>query len=398
MWGKPKSIYGKFEINKDIDEEKQALARELFELLNVEKNKQDFELLLFVFNNIFATERTYSEVEETKFKDWTFRDIVKQFDRSDFYKLPKEDIIALCSEVNQKIARKLKIQPSVVTYTHKFMNKEGVKMECYANKNKIEVYNQPRNVSRHGYGYLFSILHETYHSYQFEQLDNMLNGLPFDKKCLIERANNIINEAKFFFASQNMNKKERNEVDVFIYSTDLLETSANLFAYNMMNKLFERKYLTNKRAYEYNQSRVDACLNFQMNFRDDCFDVLRKRVLKNFRTLEYIFCRYKKYVDQDTIYDYSIFFEQMNQPDIDNYLNDLNKDIQEIRKSERLKTKFFENLTLKDYYKMCKSVCDNKVNIKFRPLEELKNKYYVYMEKNMRLPYGKDIEEEMGKL
>ncbi len=447
----------------------EALANELEELLEDEENKQNFVALLSVYNSIFADVYECSEVEPTKYKDWTFRDVVKQFDSPDFFRLPKEDIVALCSEVNQKIAKKLKIKPSVVKFKHKLFNFERTQMDCYVSKNGINIFKQPRKHIAYGYAYLFYILHETYHSYQFQQLERMRNNLPYDNSCVIENANEIMNLANFSYVKKELDKKEKerkkrlkdreqlrnqklkekekarkelskeqktnkaqkgNFLENWFenreqkrkkkyekrrlkyekmwkeqerqytknkaYAVNLGEVSANLFAYNMMDKLFERKYLTNEQAHEYNFAKMNWCLSIQSHFDEIGFNAVKKRTLKNFRTLEKAQQTFKEFLPESTNHNFGIFFDVENQYNVNNYFDKLYSDISKIQMKERLKTKFVEGLTIDEYTRLSNYVSRNEVGIKYIPLEKIRNRYYLYMDKDINVHYGRDLEAEFG--
>ena len=381
-------------IEGDLNEEDLKVAQEFIETLKDEKREYDFDNLMSVYNALFEQDYTYSPVKETKYKDLTFRDVIKKFDNPKFHKLPKEDIVALCSEVNQKISKTLKIEPSNIKYVHKLFNPQGIQMLCHGNQNVIEVIKHPGKYSSHGYNYLFNILHETYHSYQFQQIDRFRKNLPFDKSCVIAKVNSIMNDVDLYHESANYDKKKKkNEID-YNYSVDLLETSANLFAYKMMGKLFERKYLTNEQAYNYNSASTGSCLNLQMNFRDDNFDNIMKKAMKNFRRLENSKKFFEKYFTDLFNYSMDLLFCHIDQDCIKDELDRMYNDISGIRINERLKTKFLENLTLKDYFKLSSKVCKQELDVKFVPVEEARNRHYLYMTKNIDLPFGRDLEEE----
>lgn len=361
-----------------------------------EKMFQDIDLVTSAHDSVFAIKYKYLKVRDTKYKNWPFRDIIKQFDNKDFYALPEKDIRDLCSEVNQKVAHTLKILPSYIGFVDKSdaLN-EDAQMECCNYKNRIRITRLDDENPIHGYAYLYNILHETYHSYQFQQIDRLMRNMPFDASCIIGNLNMVINDTRFFYTSKNMDEDRKRECMSYQYNTDLLETSANLFAYNMMKKLYEKKYLTNEVAYEYNQSRLVDCMNFQLNFTEDDISFLKEKTLKNFRTLESAKNRYISLFDDEVKRNLGILSICTAPSIVKNYLDNVYSNIMNIRINEREKTKFFGQFSFDDFLSLNKMVCDNEVAITPTPLDEIRNRYYMYGDKDLKLPLGRDLEEEL---
>lgn len=388
----------KIKVDKNAPIEEQNRVKDLIDLLDKDKeNEQKLELFLLTYSTVIDSEYQMNDVKETKYKKMTFRDVIKRFDDPNFYKLPKSEIVALCSEVNQKIAQKLKIVPSVVAYKRPLINRDMVRMLCYSRKNEIVIFHTPKKDVSHGYGYLFDILHETYHSYQFQQLDKMRKGLSFDRACLIGRIQNCINEIKLHNSKKYLTPDEIKNLDTEIYCVDLLETEANLFAHRMLDKLYEKKYLTNEMPYNYNNSVSESYLKFQIYFRDDDFNRLKHDVKKNFKELSYVSKAYSKYFDAGTNYNMKSILSLVSQENIDYYLDSLYSDVSNVRINNRFKTKILENLNEREFYDFNERAGKNKLKVEYLPYEEIKGKYYLYSEKNLDLPNGKAFETEMEK-
>ncbi len=386
----------KIKVDKNAPIEEQNRAKDLIEAMDKDKGHK-LETLMLTYYTIIDCDYKMDDVKETKYHKMTFRDVIKRFDDPNFYKLPKNEIVALCSEVNQKIAQKLKIAPSVIVYKRPLINRDRTQMLCFSRKNEIAILPTPRKDALHGYGYLFNILHETYHSYQFQQLDKMRKGLPFDCACLIGRVQNRVNEIKLYNSKKDLTRDEVKSLDQEIYCVDLLETEANLFAHRILNKLYEKKYITNEMAHNYNNSISESFLKFQIYFRDDDFDRLKHDVKKNFRQLSYSANAYKQYFDADMNFNMNSILSLAPQENIDYYLDSLYSDVLKVRINNREKTKILENLGERDYYTFNKRAGENKLKVKPLPYEEIKGKYYLYSEKNLDLPSGKAFEEELEK-
>ncbi len=386
----------KVKVDKNAPIEEQNRVKDLIEAMENDKGHK-LETLMLTYYTIIDCDYKMDDVKETKYHKMTFRDVIKRFDDPNFYKLPKNEIVSLCSEVNQKIAQKLKIAPSVITYKRPLINRDRTQMLCFSRKNEIAILPTPRKDALHGYGYLFNILHETYHSYQFQQLDKMRKGLPFDCACLIGRVQNRVNEIKLYNSKKNLTRNEIKSLDQEIYCVDLLETEANLFAHKMLNKLYEKKYITNEMAYNYNNSTSESFLKFQVYFRDDDFERLKHDVKKNFRELSYSAKAYGKYFDVNSNFNMCSILNLASQENIDYYLDSLYSDISKIRINNREKTKILENLSERSFYDFNKRAGENKLRVENLPFEEIKGKYYLYSEKNMNLPSGKVFEEEVEK-
>lgn len=217
----------------------------------------------------------FHPVKPTRFEKLSNQELFSMFNHNEITEMPKTKQLELYSEVNKRICKVLQIVPSVF----KEMKSHNIKtnpsktkttdddedelttlMSTEACSNIISVnfedvkYNEADSI-------LSTIFHETYHSYQFQQLNDILNkNKNIDTDVLMANFQNVVvlcingfpkNRKKFTTVENNTDSQQKiPHKDIVLgnrlknsYFYDLLEVEANLFAENQIKKLVDKNIL-----------------------------------------------------------------------------------------------------------------------------------------------------------
>lgn len=228
------------------------------------KSMEKFKVFCAYFIHPIFSEKKESTI--TPYSKIPFKQLISYFEDKNFADLSNSKIALLCAEVNNRVCRKLSC------YASKIVCEQGEKNESfmiyYPEDNSINMYADfiksflSDRSDEIGLEFLFSILHETYHACQTENVKNFMQNKPCNMDMLNSYVQNTINLTDQFFM-ENIDKIFTVKIDNNKYSpsfyelyftrgqmdyvSDFQEFEANYFALKMLKNFEEKGYLKNSK-------------------------------------------------------------------------------------------------------------------------------------------------------
>ena len=263
---------------------------------NVEKVLIDEEFL-DVADAILTTIDTYraykvKPVKITAYKNLKMKELVQLFEDENFYKLSKKQICEICTELVSRLSRKISSVPSIVKPSNEIDSKYLMFTESKTNKIKVNFdeftkrsnsshpFSKPENMGIH---FLFTIMHELYHTLQNYNFYKFLEGMPYEKDTICSTFQDVL-------SGTYLMEFENDEDTMTLYDADLDELNANIFASKMMDKFIENEYFKNtkevEKVYKYINALVcDSYSKESINFSKKCY-LRNRKVLSRIQELE----------------------------------------------------------------------------------------------------------------
>lgn len=199
-------------------------------------------------------------VIDTDIKNVNFRTVIEEFCNENFLDNTLKYIESLCSQINFLYSQRLGIKPAIVQYlpwsfsahlsTFNDSNYIQIGKEFYndAKDNKV------RNIKKNQVGlfYLYSILHETYHTYQNYNLHKYFNNEKCDERVVDTELQSLLAN---FDNSGYLLKEQK-----VLYCTDLMEFDANVYAITKIMDLIDYGYIDKKFGDDFLKLQVEFYL------------------------------------------------------------------------------------------------------------------------------------------
>lgn len=206
-----------------------------------------------------------SESTTTPYSKIPFKQLISYFEDKNFADFSNKKIVELCAEVNNRVAGKLSCYASKVVCddgnkAYMMYCPEDNSINIFADFMKTFLSDRKEEI---GINFLFSILHETYHACQTENLKKFMKDKPCNMDMINSYVQNIINCAdqffmkdsdRIFYIKTNQNKYSpdsyeldytRNQLD---YASDFQELEANYFALKMLKSFEDKGYLKDSKT------------------------------------------------------------------------------------------------------------------------------------------------------
>lgn len=223
--------------------------------------------------------------KQTKYKDISLKKLINMFD-VEFPRLQNDDILEMIEEMHQRVCNQLGLYPCSIKYAKDDMFAVKITMAYDPGKNEIIVSKSSMKYLG-GLTFLQSIMHETYHHYQYVNADRFAKGQPYDKAVLTTLALscNTSGLQKLFSNIQQSHS-------VYSYFIDPIEAEANFFAMNNINKFISQGYLTTPKNNIHNYSKYKK-LYYEM-YKEDTFNMMKRVYKKTFSETKQTYQKYKK--------------------------------------------------------------------------------------------------------
>ena len=317
------------------------------------ESKYNYISLITVYEELFGNSRIYkiSRPNKTYFEDLSIKDLVRKFEHI----TPKTNfntIIRLCGEMNKRVAKMLKIYPSKIKLVEIKGNNSNFYafMQTFPVKNIIEVnINYLKNAD--GLSILFDILHETYHTYQFQNNQKLANHSKyFDKNCVISYLQSSFKDALNYIKEDDLCKKHKvnnindvptsellnyNSISNLSYDSTLIENEANLFAFNLLNKFKKSNYISGKYDFLTCFEKFETSKQLNETYNPNIIKKELHNAKSNYEKIKKLFVRnYNSFNDQKKE-DLKFLFSNIKTKDFNSYYDNLRNRLRQI-KSEYL--------------------------------------------------------------
>lgn len=306
-----------------------------FDRKNMEKlGKDDPNMLALSMTALrFGSEMEIEIVGKTKFYGANIRAIVKEFNDADFSMKSKDDIVALCSEIHQRLSIKMGVEPCKIVFKQNLPEIVDNVMNCSKDKNLISIYDTDLNLT--GADYLYNILHETYHNYQNQNVDKMIQGYAYDKNVLVSEMQEIVNDSDmanniygtFETDSKRADKEKK-------YLENLKEVEANLFAYENMKKLQENGLIFNEKSLNSLQGKNFLDFVLSNYFDKEKREEIQDRTKDGYWNIKQTFKKNKDKIPENVATHLNNLFYALDERDIDKYFEDFGKKVEQIQNLE----------------------------------------------------------------
>ncbi len=307
-----------------------------FDRKNMEKlGKDDPNMLALSMTAVrFGSEMEIEIVGKTKFYGANIRAIVKEFNDTDFSMKSKDDIVALCSEIHQRLSVKMGVEPCKVVFKQSLPGIVDDVMNCSKDKNLISIYDSDVNLT--SADYLFNILHETYHNYQNQNVNKMIQGYAYDKNVLVSEMQEIINESDLennvygtFDMDAKKADKERN------YLESLKEVEANLFAYENMKKLQENGLILDEKSIKSLKGKKFLDFVLSQYFDKEKREEMQDRIKDGYWNIKQTYKKNKEKLPENYATRVNDLFYALDERDVDKYFEDFGKKVEQIQDFDR---------------------------------------------------------------
>lgn len=303
-----------------------------FDRKNVEKlGKDDPKMLALSMTALrFGSEMEIETVGKTKFYGANIRALIKEFNDDNFSMKSKEDIVALCGEIHQRLSKKLGVEPCKVVFKQNMPGIVDDVMNCSKDKNLISIYNTDLNLT--GADYLFNILHETYHNYQNQNVNNMILGYAYDKNALVSEIQEIVNEsdiANNVYGPFEMDAKRADNEKKYLES--LKEVEANLFAYDNMKKLQENGLIFNEKSINSLQGKKFLDFVLSQYFDKEKREEMQDRIKDGYWNIKQTYKNNKEKLPENYATRVNDLFYSLDERDIDKYFEDFSEKVEQIQ-------------------------------------------------------------------
>lgn len=349
-----------------------------------------FSLIVDVLENLLTPSYEYQPVEKTGYENVSNKTLFSIFNYPNFKNLPKKKILNLCSEVNKRICKTLQITPSVFVemdsknslnsnFENTNKNGKGNSMvylltDPYTNK----VYLNFKFINAfEGDSIISSIFHETFHSYQLQQLNRMNKGeVDIDIDNLIANFQTLAISSHICFNNEMKAQKESEKTKAEVkaekkaekerlklekkttfngitfkeirqlkkpyrersmeyrfnndYYFDLCELEANLFANRMMNKLYDNQIIP---MIKNTRSSIDlnTSAQFTLTFTNRNIEK-EKHLLKTYLSIiKDNYKNYEKYLKGNDLEVLESFLENVTPKAIDDYYGRKSNELRSIK-------------------------------------------------------------------
>ena len=303
-----------------------------FDRKNVEKlGKDDPKMLALSMTALrFGSEMEIEKTEKTKFYGANIRALIKEFNDGNFSMKSKEDIVALCGEIHQRLSKKLGVEPCKVVFKQNLPGIVDDVMNCSKDKNLISIYDTDLNLT--GADYLFNILHETYHNYQNQNVNKMIQGYAYDKNVLVSEMQEIVNESDLennVYGTFDMDAKKADKEKNYLES--LKEVEANLFAYDNMKKLQENGLIFNEKSLNLLQGKKFLDYVLAEYFDKEKREEMQDRIKDGYWNIKQTYKNNKGKLPENYATRVNDLFYSLDERDIDKYFEDFSKKVEQIQ-------------------------------------------------------------------
>lgn len=303
-----------------------------FDRKNVEKlGKDDPKMLALSMTALrFGSEMEIEKAEKTKFYGANIRALIKEFNDGNFSTKSKEDIVALCSEIHQRLSKKLGVEPCKVVFKQNLPGIVDDVMNCSKDKNLISIYDTDLNLT--GADYLFNIIHETYHNYQNQNVNKMIQGYAYDKNVLVSEMQEIVNESDLennVYGTFDMDAKKADKEKNYFES--LKEVEANLFAYDNMKKLQENGLIFNEKSLNSLQGKKFLDYVLAEYFDNEKREEMQDRIKDGYWNIKQTYKNNKEKLPENLATRVNDLFYSLDERDIDRYFEDFSKKVEQIQ-------------------------------------------------------------------
>ena len=238
-----------------VDEIK-AYEEEMRRIYGYDKETDDLMYFTDVGEMIIDTIEFYKNYEifpvaPTMYKDVKIDKLIQMFEDENFCNLSKQEILGLCTEVSNRLSRQISSIPSVVV---EYDGTDHGLMSTKLTSNTIEInFNSFNNeyLSKYhpaftdknvGLLYLYTIIHELYHTAQNYNFYKFLHDMPYEKDTLCSSFQDMLSGTYWW----RLNDDEMRT----LYRSDLIELNSNIFATNTLLKFIEKGYFNNPEKVE----------------------------------------------------------------------------------------------------------------------------------------------------
>ena len=315
------------------------------------------KILKSLHSYIFNETYTITPVNETKYNKLSKKELIKKFENPKFYALSKKDILELCSEVNIRVAKQLKIAPSNLTY--RIDTSLSDFMSCAMSNNTIYIYSTLFLLNCDGLTFLSCLLHETLHSYQINMIEKIKNYNEFNKNIIIETMQYVGNGIKLSYAENN--NKDIKSFSEHIYDVDLSEIQANLFTFNLMNEYYGKQIIQQKLDFNI-MHRANEMIRITSNFTDSNILKQRNNIRKLLTDLKKSFNKNYDLLTDDEKNNMSKLLNAITLKDVDDYYSKLQNQIRKIKTETYFNVK---NMPHCENVKRLKTFLDNQELIEY---------------------------------
>lgn len=246
------------------------------------------------------------EVQPTKYYGANIRALVNEFNKEDFSKKDIKEIALLCSEINQRVSKKIGARACTVQIV------EGLSdVNFISSFDKSNVICVVKNNDGKGIDYLFNTLKATFMSYLYQNNAKVAGGYDFDRFAIV----NNVQQAVLEWSGDS---PVDNKCDI----KNLDKVESEIFAYENLIDLKDKGLEFSQKTIKYLQK------NNNLDFSSDVFDKQERERMQDelkdgYYNIKQIYNKNKDFVPQGIKFCLENAFLNLKEEDFDVYFDKL---------------------------------------------------------------------------
>lgn len=265
-----------------------------------------------LLGNVLDARYKIGDVEKTNCSGANIRTLLNEFNSAEFSQKSDAEIASLCGEINQRVAKMLKIKPCTTKIVN-FSNSNKV-VSGLAGSNSIFV---SKKSNARGIDYLFNILKASFSSYLEQNRANLASGQKFDKLAIVNKVQKAISCWEDGFEPSVKDKGSLKNLE---------DIETDLFAYENLMNLREKGLKFGLGTIEYLQERGN------LNFSSDVFNwderaKMQDTLKDGYYNIKQIYNENKKFAPRGVAFCLENAFSELTEEDFDTYFDNLSRKI-----------------------------------------------------------------------